>query len=81
MADDDFVHEIFGRLQEFEQSGKRLQEILNEVGTEVGEAPLHIDSDGKVFVHPILTKKLQEPENAGALDYLKYMQQSGIAKP
>ena len=46
-------------------------EILGEVKSRTGEAPLYITEDGEAFVHPDVARKLDEPGNEGPLEFLQ----------
>ena len=81
MSDEDFVYRVFDRLQDWEEWGRRLRNIVGEVKEKVGEAPLCFNEKGEVFMHPDLARKLNELGNEGPLEYLRYMQRNGITKP
>ena len=72
-SEDDVVSRTFGQVREFEESGRRLQEILAEVKEKIGEAPVWFREDGEAFMHPDLAQKLNEPGNEGAMDFLRYL--------
>lgn len=80
MPDEDSVSQILKRLHDWEEWGRRLMSIAEDVKTKIGEAPLWIREDGEVFMHPDLSRKLHEPGNEGPLEYLRYMKRSGITK-
>ena len=81
MPDEDSVLQVSKRLQNWEESGRRLMYLVEEVKQRIGEAPLQFNEEGDVFMHPDLARKLNEPGNEGALEFLRYMQRNGIAKP
>jgi hypothetical protein len=80
MADDDFVERTFKEIQDWNDSGARLNAILGEIKEKIGDAPLYVDEDGKFFVHPDVTRILNQPGNEGPLEFLRYMQRNGIGK-
>jgi len=80
MSDDDFVSNIFTELRGWEESGQRLSSLMEEVHKQIGEAPLCVTDEGEVYIHPDLSQRLHEPDNVGALEYLKYMKRVGIMK-
>jgi hypothetical protein len=81
MSDDDFVSRTFERMENWEEWGRRLREIADEVKEKVGEAPLIFNEEGAVFMHPALAAKLEEPGNEGPMEFLRYMKRMGITKP
>lgn len=69
--------EVVQNSREWNEWGQRLMEILGEVKSRTGEAPLHITEDGEAFVHPDVARKLDEPGNEGPLEFLQYMKRVG----
>jgi len=70
--------EVVKNEREWNEWGQRLLEILGEVKTRTGEAPLYITEEGEAFVHPDVARKLDEPGNEGPLEFLQYMKRVGI---
>jgi|GEM_PF-4753232 len=80
MADEDSVEQIFGRMRDWEESGRRLMNIAEQVKEKIGEAPLQFSESGEVFIHPDLARKLNEPGNEGPREFLRHMQRTGTFK-
>jgi len=70
--------EVVENAREWNEWGQRLMEILGEVKSRTGEAPLYITEGGEAFVHPDVARKLDEPGNEGPLEFLQYMKRAGI---
>lgn len=70
--------EVVKNEREWNEWGQRLLEILGEVKTRTGEAPLYITEEGEAFVHPDVARKLDKPGNEGPLEFLQYMKRVGI---
>lgn len=49
--------------RQIEENAQRLSALIKRVADRVGEAPVGIDENGKVFVHPELARELEEPGN------------------
>lgn len=80
MADDNFVERTFNEIQEWNESGARLNAILERVKNKIGDAPLYVTEDGEFFVHPDVSRILNEPGNEGPLEFLKFMQRNRVAE-
>jgi hypothetical protein len=80
MADEDSVSRVLNHLQDWEEWGRRLRSIAEEVKQKIGEAPLWFNEEGDVFMHPDLVRKLEEHGNEGPMEFLLYMKRSGITK-
>jgi len=53
-----------------ETDSQWLLALMNDVHTRIGEAPVYIAENGKVFVHPQLARELEKPGNEGLSDRL-----------
>lgn len=80
MADEDSVSRTFNEIREWNESGARLNAILQEIKDKIGDAPLYVDEDGGFFVHPDVSRILNEPGNEGPLEFLRFMQRNGFGK-
>jgi hypothetical protein len=78
MPDEDGVSQVFENIREWQDWGRRLTEILKEVKEKTGEAPICVMEEGGVLVHPELASKLHEPDNAGPLEFFRYLQRNGM---
>lgn len=65
---------------DWQESGRRLLELLREVRETVGESPMRIADDGEVFLHPEASRILHQPGNEGPLEFLRCIERTGIAK-
>ena len=65
---------------DWQESGRRLLRILQEVKERVGESPMRITEDGEVFLHPDASRILHQPGNEGPLEFLRCIERTGIAK-
>lgn len=72
--------DLINQDRDWEESGRRLLEILRAVREKVGESPLRVTEEGEVFLHPDASRILQEPGNEGPLEFLRTMERTGIAK-
>lgn len=72
--------DLVNRDRDWQESGRRLLQILQEVKEKVGESPLSITEDGEVFLHPDASRILHQPANAGPLEFLRSVERTGIAK-
>jgi hypothetical protein len=52
-----------GNRREIETDAQRLSALINEVADRVGEAPVIVNENGKVFVHPELARELEKAGN------------------
>jgi hypothetical protein len=80
MSDADSVARTFNNIQEWNEFGERLSAILKEVKDRIGDAPLYITEDGEFFVHPDVSRKLNEAGNEGPLEFLRFMQRNAISE-
>jgi hypothetical protein len=80
MSDGESVPDVFRDIVETHKAGERLYEILKEVKKQIGGAPYMVTEEGRLFMHPLLAKKLNEPGNEGPLEYLQYLRLKGIQK-
>jgi hypothetical protein len=80
MADENFVEKAVNEIRDWNESGQRLNAILEEIKNKIGDAPLYVTEDGKFFVHPDVSRILNEPGNEGPLEFLRYMQRNGIGQ-
>ena len=80
MPDEGSVSRTFNEIRKWNEFGARLNAILQEIKDKIGDAPLYVDEDGEVFAHPDLIQKLNEPGNEGPLEFLRYMQRTGITR-
>jgi hypothetical protein len=74
MSDADSVTQTFNNIREWNEFGERLNAILKEVRDRTGDAPLQITEDGEFFVHPDVSRILNEAGNEGPLEFLRVMQ-------
>lgn len=65
---------------DWQESGRRLLQILQDVKEKIGESPMHITEDGEVFLHPDADRILKSPANAGPLEFLRCIERTGIVK-
>ena len=65
---------------DWQESGRRLLQILQEVKERVGESPMRITEDGEVFLHPDADQILHAPGNEGPLEFLRCIERTGIVK-
>lgn len=73
MPGEDHVSQTLKNIQEWDEWGRRLNAILQDVQQKTGETPLYITEEGEAFAHPDVLQKLQEPGNEGPLEFLQYM--------
>lgn len=66
--------------RDWQESGLRLLQILRDLKEQVGEAPMRITEDGKVLLHSDAERILNEPANAGPLEFLRCIERTGIVK-
>jgi len=66
--------------RDWQESGRRLLQILQEVKEKVRDSPMRITEDGEVFLHPDASRILHEPGNEGPLEFLRCIERTGIAK-
>jgi hypothetical protein len=78
MADENGVLQTFKNVQEWNEFGERLTAILKEVTEKTGEAALYVTEEGEFFIHPDVSRKLDEPGNEGPLELLRFMKRNGI---
>jgi hypothetical protein len=65
---------------DWQESGHRLLQILQEVKQNAGESPIRITESGEVFLHPDASRILHEPGNEGPLEFLRCIERTGIAQ-
>lgn len=65
---------------DWQESGRRLLQILKEVKENIGESPMRITEDGVVFLHPDVNRILHEPGNEGPLEFLRCIERTGITE-
>jgi hypothetical protein len=80
MSDADSVSRTLSGIREWNEFGERLNTILQEIKDKIGDAPLYVDEDGKFFVHPEVSRILNEPGNEGPLEFLRLMQRNGLGQ-
>ena len=78
MTDVSSFSQLVKETREWEEWGRRLTKMLEEVKEKTGDAALYIDDDGEVFAHPDLTQELNKPGNEGPLEFLMYMRRTSI---
>lgn len=72
--------DLINQNRDWEESGRRLLQILREVREKVGESPMCVTEDGEVLLHPDANRILQQPGNEGPLEFLRCIERTGIAK-
>jgi hypothetical protein len=65
---------------DWQESGQRLLQILQQVKEKVGESPMRITEDGQVFLHPDMDRVLHQPGNEGPLEFLRCIERTGISE-
>lgn len=80
MTDEGSFSRLLKETGEWEECGRRLTELLEDMKEKTGDAALYVDEDGEVFMHPELVEKLNEPGNEGPLEFLRYMKRTGMTK-
>lgn len=65
--------------QQIEGDAQRLFEIIQAIADQIGDAPMHYDDNGNVFVHPILANELKKPGNETLSELLRIGARSGAA--
>lgn len=65
------IHAVESNRYQSENDARRLVELVQAVADRIGEAPVHYDSNGNVFVHPTLANELQKPGNEALSDLLQ----------
>jgi hypothetical protein len=65
---------------DWQESGRRLLQILQDVKENSGESPMRITESGEVFLHPDASRILHEPGNEGPLEFLRCIERTGIAQ-
>lgn len=63
---------------DWQESGRRLLQILQDVKEKLGESPMRITEEGEVFLHPDANRILHEPGNEGPLEFLRCIERTGI---
>jgi hypothetical protein len=64
---------------DWQESGRRLLQILKEVKERVGESPMRITENGEVFLHPEADRTLHQHGNEGPLEFLRCIERTGIS--
>jgi len=72
--------DLINQNRDWEESGRRLLRILQEVKERVGESSMRITEEGEVFLHPDASRILHEPGNEGPLEFLRCIERTGMAK-
>lgn len=72
--------DLVNRDDDWQESGRRLLQILQEVKEKVGESPMRISENGEVFLHPEANRILHEPGNEGPLEFLRCIERTGITE-
>ena len=78
-VDGGFV-ELVNQSRDWEESGRRLLQILREVRQKVGEPSMRVTEEGEVFLHPDADRILHQPGNEGPLEFLRCIERTGLAK-
>lgn len=72
--------DLINRDRDWEESGRRLLQILRDIREQVGESPMRVSEEGEVFLHPEASRILHEPGNEGPLEFLRCIERTGIVK-
>jgi hypothetical protein len=59
-----------GNRRQIEADAQRLSALINEVADRIGEAPVSVNENGEVFVHPHLARELEKPGNQALSEML-----------
>lgn len=65
---------------DLDDSQRKLMAVFEEFKARTGKTPMFCNENGRVFVHRDIRKKLDEPGNEAALEFLRYMQRMGVTK-